>query len=459
MSGALQTTGVQVRRPSLVDLERKSFIVLGLGRSGVAAARFLIDRGTRVMGYDENRERYSSAEVRRLLHKGFKVVDRAEALRGDWAIVSPGWDDGHPAIRFLRKRRVQIADELDFASLFVTGTLVGITGTNGKSTTTALTARMLAEAGHRVFVGGNLAPGRPLSAALGQRSYDYYVLEVSSFQLERTQWLAPRVAAVLNITADHLNRHGSREEYARAKMRIFERQTSSDFAVLGYDDEIVRRMAVSKAERFFFSAVRRVKGSYLNCGWICFDGQRVARSTDVRLPGRHNLLNALAATCISALLGVESRFIRQALVRFRGLPHRLEVVRRFRGVEFVNNSMCTNPAAAVLSLAAFDRPVVLITGGQSKGLPMGEYVETIRRRAKSVVLIGEVSEELARQLRQRGYKEFVITETLGAAVRQAAAAARPGDVVLFSPGFASFDMFRDFQDRGRRFVREVRRLS
>lgn len=459
MRAECRATQGRFRPPRLADLAHMTFIVLGLGRAGIAAARFLLSRGARVIGYEENNRRQRSGEVQRLLKRGLKVADLTDGVNADWAIVSPGWDTHHPAVEFLQKQGVPCADELDFASLFVRGTLVGITGTNGKSTTTALTAAMLAQTGKKVFVGGNLAPGKPLSVSLGRGSYDYYVVEVSSFQLERTRWLAPRVAAVLNITADHLNRHRTLEEYAQVKMRILRRQTEADFAVIGYDDERLRTMAKGRAQRFFFSARRRVPGSYIRDGWLCFAGQRVARVAEVRLPGRHNLLNALAAVCIASLLGANARSVREALVRFRGLPHRLEMVRRLRGVEYVNNSMCTNTAAAVLSLEAFERPVVLIAGGQNKGLPTEEYVDAIRRRAKAAVLIGEVRDELACQLRRQGYERFVTAETLRAAVRQAAATAAAGDIVLFSPGFASFDMFKDFQERGRRFVCEVRRLS
>ncbi|MBM3314954.1 UDP-N-acetylmuramoyl-L-alanine--D-glutamate ligase, partial [candidate division WOR-3 bacterium] len=405
------------------------------------------------------RERLAAGEVRGLARRGLRLADQPQRLSPDWAIVSPGWSDAHPVVRGLNRRGVPLADELDFASRYVRGPLVAVTGTNGKSTTTALVGTMLSGPGRRVFVGGNLAPGRPLSAALS-RTFDYYVVEASSFQLERARWLAPRVAVVLNITADHLDRHGSLARYAECKLRILDRQRETDFAVLGYDDPTVRAAATrGRAQKRFFSARRRVAGAYLSRGWLCFAGRQVAPAAGMRLRGRHNLLNALAATAVGRLLGVGPGPIRRTLASFAGLPHRFQPVRRLRGVEYINNSMCTNPAAAVRSLEALGRKVVLIAGGRGKGLPVDGYARAIRRRARRAILIGEARAELSRELGRLGFRRFEAADTLRAAVRQAAAAARPGDVVLFSPGFASFDMFRDFEDRGRSFVREIRRLA
>lgn len=446
--------------PTRDELVRSRTLVLGLGRAGTAMAGFLVRLGARVFGYDADPAVLAGTAVRRLAASGMKVVSRPLGARADWTVVSPGISDDSDVVTALRRKDAAIVDELDLASQLVGGELVAVTGTNGKSTTTALIAEMLRAAGKRVFVGGNLAPGRPLSAALGRARRDYYVVEVSSFQLERTRWLAPRVAVILNITADHLNRHRSMERYAECKARILDRQSGDDWAVLNRDDRLV--MAAARrgaAKRRYFSLRTRVPGAFLQRGGLYFDGERVARSADLELFGRHNVANALAALCVARLLGVGSPAVRRALRRFRGLPHRLEPVRRLRGVTYLNNSMCTNPAAGITSLEAFDKKVVLITGGREKGLPIDDYVAAVARRARWVVLCGENGPRLAGLLSRTGFDRFVVTDNLRRAVAAAEARARPGDIVLFSPAFASFDQFRDFRERGRTFQKEVCRLG
>jgi len=446
-------------RPGLSDLARYRVFVLGLGRSGVAASRFLLDAGSTVLGWDDSERVKQSAVVRQLKQAGLDVSRRSAAARVDLVVASPGIAGDHPILRQFARRGVPVVDELDLASLYIPGPLVCVTGTNGKSTTTALIAKMLSAAGQTVFCGGNIAPGRPLSAALRLRRRDWYVAEVSSFQLERARWLSPHVALILNITPDHLDRHGSLEEYAECKFRLIYRQRPDDFAILAWDDPLVRAARDrGHAKKLFFSDRRCVKGAYLKRGQIWFEREQVMPATDIRLHGRHNRLNALAALCAAKVIGVGNGPLRMVLRSFVGLPHRLETVRVLYGVEYVNNSMCTNPAAGARSLESFDRRVVLIAGGREKGLSPAEFADAIARRAEWVVLLGENRERMAQELRSRRFFRFELADGLRNAVKAAKSRARSGDVVLFSPGFASFDMFRDFADRGRRFRDEVRRL-
>lgn len=446
--------------PAPAALSGSSFLILGLGRSGQAAASALLAAGAAVHGYEERREMLETSAIAGLVRRGLRLTADPTQLNVDLAVVSPGWSDRHPLLRELKRRGAGIADELDLAARFVPGPVIAVTGTNGKSTTTALIAAMLSSSGCRVFCGGNIAPGKPLSAALNRKPYDWYVVEVSSFQLERSRWLAPHIALILNITADHLNRHGSMAEYARCKYRLLERQGREDSAILGWDDPRARAAArFGAARKYWFSAHRKVRGGYVNGGWFCFDGTPVAPLKLSRLPGSHNRLNVLAAISAACLAGARPAAIRRGLAGFAGLPHRLQQVRTLRGVTFVNNSMCTNPAAGARSLEAYPRAPIVIAGGQEKGLPTAVYVDAMVRRARRVVLIGESARAIGRALSRRGFDRFETAATLGDAVRAAARQARRGDVVLFSPGFASFDMFRDFQDRGRRFTREVRRLQ
>ncbi len=459
---------------------RKVFVV-GLGRSGRYVARFLLTRkatalagagtgttGTTVYGIDDNPAVWKHSTVKKLLELGLIPLPGSEAesfsteinrLQPDFAIVSPGISDGHPIVMVLKKKGVPVLDELDYASQFLPGKLIAVTGTNGKSTTCALIANILKRDGKRVFLGGNIAPGKPLSAALLLAPREYYVVEVSSFQLERARFLHPHIAVVLNVSGDHLNRHKTVEGYAACKARIMKKQNKEDWTVLNYDDPIVRNMGdKSRARKIFFSMKEKMAGGYFASNWLWFDGERIIKADEIKLPGRHNIENALAAICATMLVGVAPDAIRDVLRRFSGLEHRLELTRAVRGVVYINNSMCTNPRAGVRSIETFGKKVVLIAGGRGKGVDADEYLDAIARWAKWVILLGENREELARGLLARGFNRFEVVATMKAAVDAAARQARAGDIVLFSPGFASFDMFRDFQERGRAFKNEVRKI-
>ncbi|MBM3314201.1 UDP-N-acetylmuramoyl-L-alanine--D-glutamate ligase, partial [candidate division WOR-3 bacterium] len=406
-----------------------------------------------------------------------------------WAVVSPGISSAHPRLQELARRSVPMLDELDLASRFLPGPLVAVTGTNGKSTTVALVALMLRAGGYRVFCGGNLAPGRPLSTALLMPRQDFYVAEVSSFQLERSRWLAPKVAVILNISSDHLNRHSDLRQYAECKFRILKRQKASDYAVLNRDDPLVYAARMrGRSRKVFFSLRHRRAEACVKDGYLWFEDQRVLSEGQVRLPGRHNTANCLAAIAAARLLGLGLAPIRRALREFAGLPHRLELVRRLHGVDYVNSSMTTNPAAGARTLAAVaqglrrsqqpktrtsrmgirshgtrdqrrGRRVVLIAGGREKGLPVQEYVRAIRRYAKAALLIGESRDRLAQELAAIGFSRYEVMPDLKAAVRAARERAEVGDTVLFAPGFASFDQFRDFAARGSAFREKVRNLG
>jgi UDP-N-acetylmuramoylalanine--D-glutamate ligase len=447
------------------DLRGDRVLVVGLGRSGTAVARFLLQSGARIVGFDDNRSALTSPAVSRLREAGMTVARTPETARVDWAVVSPGINSTHPLVKALRRRSIAIVDELDLASRFVSGPIIAITGTNGKSTTAALTARMLEESGKSVFCGGNLAPGRPLSSALLAGGKDCYVVEVSSFQLERARWLKPEVAVVLNITADHLNRHGTVHRYSSCKLRILDRQGEGDFAVLNRDDPLVYAARThGMAEKRFFSMRKRGIDAYFADGSIWAAGHRVLPVRELKIIGTHNIQNCLAAIAAARPLGVGLPAIRRALRTFTGLPHRLEHVRRLRGIDYINSSMTTNPAAGARSLEAVAegrgaKGVVLIAGGREKALPTAEYVRAMKKYAKWVILVGESSARLAHELDVLGYHCHQTEPDLRAAVAAARSRALAGDTVLFAPGFASFDQFRDFEARGQAFRREVSNLG
>jgi len=450
-----------MKPPTMSDLAGARVLVVGLGRAGSAAARFLVRAGARVTAYDDR------AGAGPAGHPVTRSPGRLAAF--SLAVVSPGIPQSHPVLRRLRAARVPVVDELDLASTFLSGSLFAVTGTNGKSTTAALIAAMLRAAGRRTFLGGNIAPGRPLSAAVGGQARDCYVVEVSSFQLERARWLRPDVALLLNITPDHFDRHRRPVAYARCKYRLFARQRPGDRAVLNLDDPLVLPAAqVGFAGREFFTLAPREADAGVRRGWLVAHGRRILPAREVRLRGRHNLANALAACCAVLPAGVEPEAAARVLRGFAGLPHRLEFVRSVAGVAYINNSMCTNPAAGIHSLEAVRAEAgkpVLITGGRGKRLPHGEYLDAVARLARWAVLTGENAPALAAELVERGWNRHEVCPELADAVRAADRRARAltGNsarpvAVLYSPAFASFDQFADFQDRGRSFRREVARL-
>jgi UDP-N-acetylmuramoylalanine--D-glutamate ligase len=436
-------------------------LILGLGRAGRSLARYLLSRGTEVLVFDDDPRAFEHDDVRQLSRDGsFRRLSELTDVSVDFAIASPGFTEESRAIQALRRRQIRVIDEIEFGYEIVGKRIVAVTGTNGKSTTTTLIGEMLKADGRDSFYGGNLAPGLPFSSALLSGPKDLYVLEVSTFQLERCEHFAPRVALLLNIAEDHLDRHGSFERYRQLKFSIFQNQTAEDFAIVNQDDEQVSAVRKSIRSRVLtFSLVDPKADAALDGEQLRLQGKPLMAAREVRLPGRHNIANALAAMLAAEVVNVKHESMVRVLTTFAGLEHRLELVREIAGVRYVNNSMCTNPAAAVQSLQAFDAPVLLITGGREKGLPIDDYLAQIKARAKAAILVGENRVRLFDRLKGIGYGRMQVAETLAEAVQRARTEAEPGDIVLFSPGFASFDAYADFQERGRAFKDAVAELE
>ena len=438
------------------ELADARVLVLGLGASGRSAARFCAASGARVVAADERAgealtglcEMPASVDLR----LGAAFPDPA-----DFDVVVPS--PGVPRERYReRARRVWGDVELAYRALRVP--LVAVTGTNGKSTTTLLVAAMLRAAGLRAAAAGNL--GTPALCLVG-RALDVAVLEVSSFQLETTEAFRPRVAVILNLTPDHLDRHGSFEAYAAAKGRILVAQDADDVAVLNFDDEVVRGLAASARARVLpFSTARALpRGVWVDAQSILYrPDEAPARRLSLdglRLAGAHNRENAAAALGAAASVGADPGRAIEALAHFEGLPHRTQVVARRRGVTWVDDSKATNPGAALRSLASFTEPLVWIAGGRDKGLDLSELAESASRRVRAAVLLGEAAPALARGLGDR--VEVALADSIEDATRRAAALARDGDVVLLSPGCSSHDQFRSFEERGDRFRAAVEALA
>lgn len=436
-------------------------LVVGAARSGVAAALLLSRRGARVTLTDRKPEIPDAAELRAAgiaLELGGHVGATFDAA--DLIVMSPGVPLDLPEVAHARSIGVPVIGELELASRWLRGPIVAITGTKGKSTTTTLVGRMLAAAGRRVLVGGNI--GVPLSAQVEQSTDDtVHVVEASSFQLESTDTFHPWIAALLNFSPDHLDRHADEAEYAAAKLRIFANQQPSDWAVVNADSAEATRLAKGARARVVRYGIERTDAAdvFASRGFVW---QRTSEGdvpllplAAVHLSGRHMLSNVAAATAISHLAGASGDSLARALEGFTGLEHVMEPVGMRGGVRFVNDSKATNIDAAARSIESFDR-VVAIVGGRFKGGRFEDLAAPLRVHGRAVVAIGE-----ARPLVRRALADVVPVveaDSLADAVRQAWDLAVPDGVVLLAPACSSFDMFADYADRGRRFKEEVRRL-
>ncbi|HEX3989457.1 MAG TPA: UDP-N-acetylmuramoyl-L-alanine--D-glutamate ligase [Verrucomicrobiae bacterium] len=453
-----------------MELNGKSVLVVGLGKSGVASALFLKARGARVTVSDTKSGDELHNEIPALLDHGIAVETGGHGertFRGqDLIVVSPGVPVDAPALVQARNLGEPVIGEIELAARFLPGPIIAITGSNGKTTTTTLVGEIMTAGGLPALVGGNI--GTPaISLAQQAKPETVIVLEVSSFQLETIHTFRPKVAVVLNVTPDHLDRHRTFDAYVDAKARIFENQTSTDFAVLNADDPTcVSMTARTKAQVFWFSREKEVgQGAWIREGTILFrdrSGQReIMLASEIPLKGAHNLENVLAAVCAGAFMGCTPEKIRQAVREFKAVEHRLEFVARIRGVDYYNDSKATNVDATIKALESFPANVHLILGGKDKGSDYSVLNDLLRQRVKRVYTIGAAAGKIESQIvsAKDGGPEIVPAETLENAVRKAHATAQPGDVVLLAPACASFDQFKNYEHRGQVFKETVKALS
>jgi UDP-N-acetylmuramoylalanine--D-glutamate ligase len=454
----------------MMELKDKRVLVVGLGKSGVASALFLKAHGARVTVSDTKSGDELRNEIPVLLDHGITVETGGHGdrtFRGqDLIVVSPGVPVDAPPLVQARALGETVIGEVELAAHFLYGPIIAITGSNGKTTTTTLAGEIMTAAGFPALVGGNI--GTPaISLAEHAKPETVIVLEVSSFQLETIQSFRPKVAVVLNVTPDHLDRHRTFEAYVDAKARIFENQQGSDFAVLNADDPTCAAMAPrTKAQVFWFSRQKEVQqGAWVRDGNIVFrdrSGQReIMEASEIPLKGAHNLENVLAAVCAGALIGCVAEKIRQAVHNFKAVEHRLEFVATIRGVDYYNDSKATNVDATIKALESFPANIHLILGGKDKGSDYTVLNDLLRQRVKRVYTIGAAAAKIESQIvsSKSGGPELVHAETLESAIRKANAVAQPGDVVLLAPACASFDQFKSYEHRGQVFKEIVRGLS
>jgi len=444
-----------------MEIKGKKVLVLGLARTGRECARFLAQRGASVQVTDVRSEEELKQEMETLAAlpiRYFLGGEDPDWLEGvDIIVPSPGVPAENVLLKEGSRRGIKILSEIEFACRFLRAPLVAITGTNGKSTTTTLVGEMLKASGGKVFVGGNI--GTPLIGFVGG-DWEWGVVEVSSFQLEWIEEFRPRISVLLNLTEDHLDRYPNFRAYCQAKQRIFEAQAENDIAILSRDDRLVwemRKRIRARVVSFGFSEVD--DGVFVAAHEMIWrDGSREEKFplSRVKIHGVHNVENMMAAIAAAKSAGVSASAIQKVLEEFPGLEHRLEFVREKDGVRYYNDSKGTNVGAVVKSLASFSDPVILLAGGVDKGGDYGILRQEIRQKVRRLVLFGEAQEIIARALGD--LTETVIVENLEAAVGDAFAHARAGEVVLLSPACSSFDMFRNYAERGQVFKSLVQAL-
>jgi UDP-N-acetylmuramoylalanine--D-glutamate ligase len=453
-----------------MELNGKRVLVVGLGKSGVASALFLKKHGAKVSVSDTKSGDELRNEIPVLLDNGISVETGGHGertFRGqDLIVVSPGVPVDAPPLQQARSMGEAVIGEIELAAQFLPGPIVAITGSNGKTTTTTLAGEIMTAGGFATLVGGNI--GTPAISLTDRATPEtVIVLEVSSFQLETIQTFRPKVAVVLNVTPDHLDRHRTFEIYVNAKARLFENQQPVDFAVLNADDKTCVAMGKRTcAQVFWFSRQKEVeRGAWVSDGKILFrdtNGQReVLQTSDIPLKGAHNLENVLAAVCSGVLMGCAPEKIRQAVKSFKAVEHRLEFVATIRGVGYYNDSKATNVDATIKALESFPANIHLILGGKDKGSDYTLLNELLRTRVKRVYTIGAAAAKIESQLlsSKDGGPEVVHAETLENSIRKASAAAQSGDVVLLAPACASFDQFKSYEHRGKVFKEVVQSLS
>lgn len=454
-----------------MDLTGKRVLVVGSGISGAAAAKLLKEKGNEVVLFDGNLELDTAGLVQKEpVFSDMEIIlgelSERDMERMDLVVLSPGVPTDLPMVNAIREKQIPVWGEIELAYHFAKGKIVAITGTNGKTTTTALTGEIMANYFADVKVVGNI--GIPYTSVAADTTEDTVtVAEISSFQLETTHEFAPQVTAILNITPDHLNRHHTMECYIETKKSITKNQGPKDTCILNYEDEVLRafgQQLSANVHVLFFSSRRPLeRGLYLEGETIYFADdagpQKIIDVQDLNILGSHNYENAMAAAGMALSIGVPLPKITEALKRFQAVEHRIEFVTEKHGIRFYNDSKGTNPDAAIKGISAMNRPTFLIGGGYDKNSEYDEWILSFDGKVKKLVLIGQTKEKIAECAKKHGFSEVVLCETLEEAVDVCYRNASFGDAVLLSPACASWGSFQNYEERGRIFKEYVRGLN
>jgi UDP-N-acetylmuramoylalanine--D-glutamate ligase len=443
-----------------MELGGKKILVVGLGKTGIQTVRFLLKKGADVRGTDITPIDELPEEARGFERMGVKVESgehRVETfLWPDMVVLSPGVSFGLSPVKAATRKGIVVISEIELAWRFIKKPIIGITGSNGKSTTSTLIARVLEASGKRVFLGANI--GTPLiQIAERDDEYDFLVLELSSFQLQGVSTFQPYVGVILNISPNHLDHHESLDEYIESKMKLFLNQTPDDWAIYKADDSVIKeRSSMIKSKKIPFGKSLIDDGIFFDGTYVRFRDE-VYDLRDLNLIGSHNIENAMAAIASTRVIGCEPELVEREVVKFTPLPHRIEFVRKIKGARFYNDSKSTSPGATLSALESFSAPIILMAGGKDKGVSYEVLKDEIRKKAKLLILFGESRFRMQKELGKE--VETVLALSLEEAISKASAGLDADDVVLFSPACSSFDMFASYEERGRKFKEIVQNLS
>lgn len=453
-----------------MELRNKKVLVFGSGISGIAASRLLLREGASVILYDGN-EALDKNQIQEEILDGSE--GEVQVILGEVSeevleflslmVISPGVPMDLPVVKRMIEKQIPVWGEIELAYVYGKGDVLAITGTNGKTTTTALLGQIMKNYKDSTFVVGNI--GNPYTCIVPETSENSVIVaEMSSFQLESIHTFRPKVSAVLNITPDHLNRHHTMEAYIEAKKNIARNQTMEDTCVLNYEDEVTREFGENiKAEVLYFSSQRKLeKGIYLENGSIVYNrGENpvtVCRLNELKVLGRHNHENIMAAAAMAAAYGVPMEIIRETVTAFQGVEHRIEFVAEKNGIAFYNDSKGTNPDAAIKGIQAMERPTLLIGGGYDKESSYEEWIQSFDKKVKKLILLGATREKIKETAEHLGFTDTILADSFEEAVQLCVEYAEPGDCVLLSPACASWGMFKNYEERGDKFKELVNQL-
>ena len=449
------------------NIYNKNILIVGLGKSGVACARLCVSQSANVFVFDKDKAKYDLVRSHKLF-EGKNIVAMTKIAPKylkdmDIVVLSPSIQLSARIEKYLKEQHIALVGEIEFSSRFCRSEILAITGTNGKTTTTTLLGEIVQAFNPNTYVLGNI--GKAFATkALSTKRDGYVVLEVSSFQLKTIATFTPKIAALLNLKEDHMDYHKTFEDYASSKLRIFENMKASDFAVVNYNDAMcVERTKNIVPEIYYFSTTCEVKGAYLKDGAIYFcDGTStfsICEQNDIRLVGMHNIANVLCAVCMAFLIGISKELIKDTIINFKGLTHRIEFVKTKNSVSYYNDSKATNVDSTLVATRSFSQNIVLLLGGSYKGENFKALFRELPQNVRYVVAYGKTANKIMRAARALGYTNISKCDGLLNAVLSARIVANEGDVVLLSPACASFDQFRNYEERGDSFKEIVRNLE
>jgi UDP-N-acetylmuramoylalanine--D-glutamate ligase len=441
-----------------MNLKDKKYLVVGLGKTGISTARFLLSKGAKVVISDSRAEFEHKQELEEFKNSGVMIelgghTDKV-FLWADTIVLSPGVPYTIPQVQHALRSGIEVISEIELASKFIDKSIIAVTGSNGKTTTTTMIYNILKSSGLKVFLGGNI--GTPLIDIAGSKQqFDYILIELSSFQLQGIKDFKPYIAVCLNIYPNHLDHHKDLSEYINSKTKIFSNQTTQQIAVINKDDSILRdRLEQIKAKIITFGHDAGADAHYQGFV-VSYEGDDYDLSK-WKLIGKHNIENAMASIIACRLVGCDTQVIKNSILEFNSLPHRIEYVREYKNARFFNDSKSTTPHSTLKALEAFDPPVILIAGGRDKGLDYSVFKEQVANKVKQLILMGEASSKI-----KDIYENEValqVVSSLDSAVQQAVSSLEKGDTILFSPACSSFDMFNSYEERGRKFKEIVQCL-